>query len=87
LESGFLTTGSPGKSLGFISNLWLLIFWITDPYSKKTMMKVVTFYSERYTHMVGFTNALNPLIPDKLRNYLFIFINFLSKNIYMEQKV
>ena len=51
------------------------------------MMKVVTFYSERYTHMVGFTNALNPLIPDKLRNYLFIFINFLSKNIYMEQKV
>ena len=32
LESGFLTTGSPGKSLGFISNLWLLIFWITDPY-------------------------------------------------------
>ena len=36
--------------------------------------------------MVGFTNVLNPLIPDKLRNYLFIFINFLSKNIYMEQK-
>ena len=56
------------------------------PLLKKTMMKVVTFYSESYTHMVGFTNALNALIPDKLRNYLFIFINFLSKNIYMEQK-